>query len=88
MDRRRRIHGHRRIKRTPIRKFELNPGGIKQVTDTAIDASMANVPVDLKKSFQDVAEGYAKGTEGISKGVSGAIEGIKGKTEQVIQMVV
>ena len=82
MNRRKRINGHRRIKRTPIRSFDLHPAPDRVLSNAARDAKMANVPHDYSESFNEIAKGYEKYTKGIATGVTGIIGAIKGKTTE------
>ena len=68
MNRRRRMHGRKRIKRTPFSKkksitdtpkvSDLNPGANRTLVKAAEDAAMADVPHDYTRQFKTIEDLY------------------------------
>jgi hypothetical protein len=75
MSRRKRIHGRKRVKRTPIR-FSLNPPADKVLAEASYRASMANVPKDISGTFEKMADDYGESRRAIGSAIGGAIGGV------------
>ena len=52
----------------------LNPGADPTIAAAAYRAGMAGVPVDLSKTFQGIATGYAKAMDKMGAGLAKAAE--------------
>ena len=84
MNRRRRMHGRKRIKRTPFSKkrgitdtpvtSDLNPGANRTLVKAAEDAADANVPHDYTGQFETIAEGYSAGARSFGQSVGQGLQ--------------
>ena len=72
MNRRKRIHGHRRVKRAPFKSLSGKSDG--NLIGVATYAAMKDVPKPLDKTFDKLAESYDKRTQR----VAGAVEDVAG----------
>jgi hypothetical protein len=83
MNRRKRINGHRRIKRTPIRSFDLHPAPDRVLSNAARDAKMANVPHDYTDKFNYAAEGISKGMISFGESVGAGLKAMGEKAKKI-----
>ena len=86
MNRRRRMHGRKRIKRTPFSKkksitdtpkvSDLNPGANRTLVKAAEDAAMADVPHDYTGQFKTIEEGYSAGARSFGQSVGQGLQAL------------
>ena len=80
---RRRIHGRRRVKRTPF-KLNLNSGTDVDLIDASTAASKANTPKDLS----EVHKRIASASTGTARAVAAALPGIISGGDKVVEGLV
>jgi len=64
MNRRKRIHGHRRVKRAPFKSLSGKSDG--NLIGVATYAAMQKVPKPLDETFDKLAKSYHKRTETVA----------------------
>ena len=67
MNRRKRIHGHRRVKRAPFKSLSGKSDG--NLIGVATYAAMQKVPKPLDKTFDKLAKSYQKRTETVAEAI-------------------
>jgi len=81
-DRRKRIYGRKRIKRTPF-KLNLNPGADVVLAEAATEASKASTPKDLSKVHGRIANASTSAASAVSAALPGIINAADKVTERL-----